>query len=216
MWVEGREARGRIGASEGKVESIGGPGGLDGSGVGQGVGGFIVPGEEDAGRGGFPDGVVEFAIDARQICFVCVCEIERSRFAARGEIIGLLEEAEEALRIPKDAILGGFIRGRFLPGFIEECTHFVNGFGRVGNAEDVFVGARIVWPGARPALFLEGEEAAHGGGRGAEHVAAEGIVDGVDIDVRIPEDAEVEVGVERKADAVGRGTDEGASRIVAN
>ncbi len=112
--------------------------------------------------------------------------------------------------------MSGFIRGRFLPRFIEERAHFANGFGWIGDGEDVFVGARIVGPGACPALFLEGEEAAHGVGCGAEHVAAEGIVDGVDVGVGVPKDAEVEVGIEREADAVGRGADEGAGGVAAD
>ncbi len=80
--IERVEARGRIGAGEGEVESVCGPCGLDGCGVRQGVGGFIVPGDEGAGRGGFPDLFVEVAIDARQILFVCVSKIEGRRFDA--------------------------------------------------------------------------------------------------------------------------------------
>ncbi len=139
-----------------------------------------------------------------------MCEIERCGFDVCGEIIGLLEEAREAFGVPEDTILGGFVRGRFLPGVIEEVAHFADGFGGVGDAEDVFVGAIIIGPWACPALFLEGEEAAHGCGGWAEHVVAEGVVDGVDVGVGVPEDAEVEVGIEREASAIGRGADEGA------
>ena len=196
MRIESGEARGRIWAGEGEEESVGGVGGLDGCGVGRRVGDLIVPGDEGALCGRFPDWVGELSIDTRQILFGGVNEVEGRGFDVRGEIFGLEEEACEALCVPEDAILGLFVRGSFLPGLIEERVHLLDGFGWVGDAEDIFVGAIIIGPGACPALFLESEEAAHGGGGWAEHVAAEGVVDGVDVGVWVPEDAEVEVGVE--------------------
>ena len=157
-----------------------------------------------------PDRLREKAIDARQIFRGDVSKVEGLRMDAVFEMVGLTEEAREAFCVPKESFASIFIRGRFLPGLREEVAHLVDGFAWVRDAKEVFIEEGIRGPWAQPALKLEVEEATHGVGRGAKHVMAKGIIDGVGVGIGIPEAAQPNVCIEREANAIGRRTNERA------